>query len=93
MTKVVASSNLKERGFVSRSTVENQNVTGLFFRFPTAKPLRSQTRVPCLSTRLDPAKTINLMRSRFSSTPQKPERAGGASLSGFDLKQFRVLKN
>jgi hypothetical protein len=32
--------NLKERGSVSRSTVENQNVAAPFLRSPTANPLR-----------------------------------------------------
>jgi hypothetical protein len=32
----------------------NQNVIGPFFPFPTAKPLRSQTRASYLSTRLRP---------------------------------------
>jgi hypothetical protein len=32
--------NLKERGSVSRSTVENQNVPGPFSHSPIANPLR-----------------------------------------------------
>jgi hypothetical protein len=32
--------NLKERGSLSRSAVENQDVTGPFLRFPIANPLR-----------------------------------------------------
>jgi hypothetical protein len=32
--------NLKERGSVSRSTVENQNITGPFLRSLIADPLR-----------------------------------------------------